>query len=172
MATDRELLKSAQVGALVSAGLSDPELAVKQMHRKEYVFFLTDDGDAGTPNPEMAIPMPVACRVVSCKVTAPIAVTGHATTNAVFTVAKRTGAGSATTISTFTTTLSAPANSLAAFVPAAMTVTAADAVLAASDVLTCKLTKGSTGVAVTTAAGDDTAAGSRCTVTVVVEEIG
>jgi len=170
MATDRELLKSAQVGALVSAGLSDPELAVKQAHRKVYDFQLTDEGDADGTSQEYGFRMPFACRVISAHATAPINVTGHATTNAIFTVSKRV-AGSATAIGVVTTTLAAPANSMVAHVPLALTITAADAVLAAGDVLTAKLTKGSTGVAVCEATAT-TVHASYATVTVVVEEIG
>lgn len=170
MPTNRDILKSAQASAVASTSITDAPAEVAKAHRRTYSFTAFDNADADTATPEMAHRMPVACRVVAIYITAPIAVTGHATTNAVFTVAKRTGAGAATTIGTLTTTLSAPANSLAAFVPKAVTITAADAELAAEDVLTFKMTKGSTGVAVTEAASA-TLGGSACIIDVVVEEI-
>lgn len=169
MATDRTLFKAAQKGHVGSVGLVDVEGTVRAVHRRTYTFQVRDNAVTAAGCEGVAYVMPVACKVISAWATTPINVTGHATTNAVWTVSKYV-AGVATSVATATTTLAAPANSMTAFVPLALTVTASAVELAAGDVLSAKLSKGSTGVAVTTADGA-TIVGSAATITVVVEEI-
>lgn len=159
---DREQLKGVQIGHAGSNGLTDVVTTVKQCHYRPYVVSLTDGGTAGTNATEVAIPVQLKCKVVAIYITAPVAVTGDDTNNKVFTIAKRTAGGSATTIGTYTTSAS-PANSMTAFSPVTLTLTASAVELASGDCITVKAIKGGTGVAI----GSATAAAY---VTVVVEE--
>ena len=165
MATDRTILKSAQKGHVGSVGLSDPEGAVHEAHRRSYTFQITDGGTAGTDAAEAGVAMPVACKVVAVYLTAPIAVAGHASNNKTITVSKRV-AGSATAIAAYTLTV---ANALTAFVPVSVTgtngtFTASAAALAAGDALTVKTVVAASGIAIASST-------AFFTVTVVVEEI-
>lgn len=166
--SDRTMLKQAQAGMVGSSGFAaDPLLgAVAQAHTKYYQFLVSDAATAGTAVTETAIAMPVAGKVVSVAMTAPIAVTANNTNFATVAIAKRTAAGSATAIASQTTAITGSGN-LAAFVPykfLAAAFTAANQALAADDVLTLAISKTASGVALN-------AATSYFTVTVGVEEI-
>jgi hypothetical protein len=85
--------------------------------------------------------------VKKIRFTAPIAVTANGSNFATITVSKRTAAGAAVTLGTFSTS----ATSMVAFVPADLTLTAANLKLAAGDVITVAISKTGTGVALTAA---------------------
>ena len=151
-----QLTASGIMGAIYGlfSGLdaTDETLLKNLLYRRTVKGTVTDGGTAGTAQTETPLwknTTGASVRVVGITVTAPIAVTGHATTNAVFTVTKRDSAGgTAAVVGTYTTTLAAPANSLTAFLPATITLTAANVVVASNEVLTILMSKGSTGVAV------------------------
>lgn len=95
--------------------------------------------------------------VRSVVVVAPIAVTADAANIATILVQKRTitagVAGAAVTIATIST-ITVTGVSLVAFVPLVVPITAANAVVGATDVLTYSVTKGGTGVALTAATSE------------------
>lgn len=168
--TDRKRLKNAQAAQLASnegVMVSTAKAAVADAHRRQYTIQLTDAATAGTAVTETVMArIPVACRLITAYMSAPIAVTANDTTYATVTVAKRTGAGGATTLASQTTKITGGSGNLAAFVPAALTNTATSAnlAIAAGDVVTVAVAKASTGVALT-------AATSTFNVTLVLEEV-
>ncbi len=174
MATDREILKTAQAGHLGSAGCAvDPMVTVKAAHTRVYNFPVSNivqaSGAIGTVIEYPMFRVPFACRVLSVYVTAPIAVANAASNIVTFTCARERAAVSSTiaTADTTTTTGVAFATGLAAFVPKAMTLsaTSANLDLVAGDVVTIAAAKGASGVLIN---GLQTA----CMVSVTVEENG
>lgn len=153
MSTDREIYKKTLRGQLGSSNASAPDDLAAELNEHSHSFLVQDAATAGTDITETELyTAKVACRVKLVQVAAPIAVTAHATTNAVFTLAKRTAGGAATTLATDVTT-SGGTGSLTAFAPVDLPLsTAAGALdLAAGDSITFKAIKGSTGVALTAA---------------------
>lgn len=152
--TDRTHLKNVQIGHCLSNSLTDAPGTVGKMHTHKLSCLVADAATAGTAVTETVIGSAVdAGKVTYINITAPIAVTGHATNNATITVSKRTAAGSAVIIGTYTTTLVSPVNTMVAFVPRPVTLatTAGYTSLAAGDVVTVLISKGSSGVALTAA---------------------
>lgn len=125
---------------------------VRSTFRETYVAQIANSV-AGTAVTESVIDhVRRSCFVKGISITAPIAVTGDNTNNAVVTVAKRTGAGAQTVIAAFTTNVAG--GNLAAFVPLklpASAFTPANVQLAVDDVLTVAIAKGGTGVALSAA---------------------
>src|SRR5690349_7637273 len=95
--TDRTRMKNAQASQLASnEGLmvSTAKAVVADSARRQYTIQLTDAATAGTAVTETVMArIPIACRLVTAYMAAPIAVTANDTTYATVTVAKRTGAG-------------------------------------------------------------------------------
>lgn len=89
--------------------------------------------------------------VTSAVACTPIAVTGSDTTNATFTVTKRSSVGGTAVVVATYTTSATPANSMTAFLPVAMPLTAANAIVAPNEILTVLVSKLSTGVAIAAA---------------------
>ncbi len=156
MATDREILKSAQVGAIGSTPVTAAAATVSAAHTRYYQFLVSDFGTAGRAVTTTCMHMPVKGKVVSVSMTAPLTVTKSDSVYATITVGKQSGA-SASTIAACATksTLAAGATGadLAAGVPykfLASAFTLANCQMAADDVLTVAIAKASTGSALTT----------------------
>lgn len=154
MPTDTEKAKLQVLGGL-QQNIATRDLAlaeVQRMRRRTVTIYVQDAATAGTAVTEtvmLCCPAGGTIRVVSAKVAAPVAIAADNTDYCTFTVSKRTGAGSATSVSS-ADTRAASLNALAAFVPEALTnsTTAADLDLAASDVLTFKVVKSGSGKAI------------------------
>jgi hypothetical protein len=167
MPTDTEITKGLEVGYLSSAlGTNALALAEVQRKRRRIISKLFQDAaTAGTAITETVFcRVPGACRVVSVYVSAPIAVTAAAANIATFNLAKRTAGAASTAVATGSTVTAGTPGTLTAFAPAALTITAANAELAAGDALTFAVVKGASGVALT-------AATSYLEVTVELEDI-
>lgn len=133
--TDRELLKQQQAGALGTTGASTPIASVARVHGDVFTFESTSDAAMA----EIGMRIDAACRVKSVYITPSVALAKHASAYTVYTVAKRDGAGGAAdTVATLTTEDIAAGVALAAFEPAAFTLTDANVVFAAGEVLTFK----------------------------------
>jgi hypothetical protein len=155
--TDRQTLKDALVGVLGSkptAEVADPRAVVNLANSIAVSGKYSDAATAGTAITETVHWVaPYACKVIHAKVSAPVAAAAHASNIATFTVAKRTGAGGATTVASGSTVTGGAPAALAAFVPGALTMStvAGATTLAAGDVLTFAVAKGASGVALTAA---------------------
>ncbi len=174
MPTDREILKLAQAGQIGSSGCAaDPLVTVKALHTRVYNVpvsnIVQSSGAIASVIEYAAFRVPFACRVLSCYVTAPIAVANAASNIVTFNVARERAAVSTSiaTADTTTTTGVAFATGLAAFVPKAMTLsaTSANLDLAAGDAVTISAIKGASGVLIN---GLQT----FCMVSITVEENG
>lgn len=164
MATDRALLKMAQVGQVGGLNLVDPDGTVGLAHSRAITANITDGGTIGTAVTESVIyRAPAAGVVKAAYYTAPVAIPGNDTTFATFTLSKRTAGGAATVIGSQNTKITGGAGSAVAFVPVPLVLVGAAVQLAAGDVLTIAVTKGSTGVAIS-------AATSTAGITVLLEE--
>ncbi len=138
--------------------------------RAEHVFVrryiechLNDEGTAGNGSAEHIVHRAnTAGRVVSMYITAPVTISAHNSNYATFTLSKKTGVGTSTAIAAPATTITAGLT-FTAFLPVAITLTAANVGYAAGDSLTLKLVKTASGQACG-------AARSPCHVTVLVEE--
>lgn len=148
MPTDIEKLKANLAGG--EQALTDPATAINGLFTRTYSESAANSVAATAVTESILEDVRRAGIVKTVTVTAPIAVTGDPTNNAVITVSKRTiaagAAGSAVTIATFTTTAN-----LVAFVPFVVPLTAANVLVGAADVLTYSIAKGGTGVALTAA---------------------
>lgn len=143
MATDREILKNQQAGALGTApGVSDAKDTIRKFH--EETFLLANDADASLV--ERGFRVQKAFRVKSCYY---IPSTGLAASDSAYdtlTVSKRDGAGgSASVVATRTTQVTGGA-ALVAFVPFELTLSATTAYhyFAVGEVLTVLITETST----------------------------
>lgn len=140
MATDRAIFKAQEAGRAATSGASDPIGITGTVHEETFVF----SNVAGSPLAEVGITMVKACKVKSIRAL-PAATLAVAAANFVTgTVAKRDGAGgAATTIGSFSTEDGVGA-ALTAFTPTTVTVSAANAEIAAGGVLTYKLVDNAT----------------------------
>ncbi len=146
MATDREIIKSQQIGTYKTASkdtaISTPDASVRQLHEETFVF----SNVAGSPLAEVAIYMAKKCKVKSI-IAMPAANLATAAANYVTgTVGKRDAAGAnSTAIGAFTTNSSGGA-ALAAFVatPVTVSTTAGVADIAAGASLTYALVDNAT----------------------------
>jgi len=164
--TDREKLKSSQIGALVSSEVSDPETVIKAAHRQVFYVALTDEADADGTATNGGIYMPIAGKVVASYATTEVAVTAHASNYKTFVLEKGTIA-SPTTIASFATD-TVTTDDMVAGVPKEMTLVAAAQTFAAGTMLRAKLTAAASGVAVCTATAT-TVHDAKAYVTFVVE---
>lgn len=162
MATDRQMLKSASAGMVGSLGNAVDPLtpitgSVASSHTRYYHFQVSDFGTAARAVTTTAMHMPVAGKVVSVSITAPLAVVASDSVYATVTVAKKSGV-TASTIAACATKATIAAGAIGADLVAAIpykflanAFTAANVNLAADDVLTVAIAKASTGTALTTA---------------------
>lgn len=134
MATDREILKLQQIGALGTTPVAaSPRTAIAEMHEQTFSF----SNIAAADFAEAAFTMPKACRVKSIWLTPGATLAAHASNNITYTVAKRDGAGgAATTIGTNTTDVAGLG--LTAFTPKTLALVAGTTEIAAGGVLTFK----------------------------------
>lgn len=124
MATDRALLKQAQSGHIGSIGAVDPIGEVGKAHQETFVFEL----DADATLAERGFRVDKAFRLKSVYFTPTTALAANGTNYITLECKKRDGAGGAAVVAATTNTNTAGANvSLAAFVPAALTLSATDA---------------------------------------------
>lgn len=168
MATDTAIAKNLEAGYLASA-LGSNANAVAQVakeNQRTYTVLVADAATAGTAVTETIVgTVPYACRVISWKVSTPIAVTASDTTYATFSGARRTAAGgTSTAIAVQTSKITAGLGNMTAFAAYSLDLTAANTELVAGAQLTFAIAKASTGVALT-------AATSYVNVTVVTEDI-
>lgn len=138
--TDRALLKQQQAGMLGGTTASAPITEIGKVHEETFVFANV----AGSPLAEVGIAMTKAGVIKSIRAT-PAANLATAASNYVTgTVAIRDGAGgAASTVGSFTTNSSGGA-ALTAFTPTTVTVTQANAVFAAGNVITYALVDNAT----------------------------
>lgn len=86
MATDREILKNQQLGAVVTApAISDPRTAISEVHEETFVF----DLDADASQAERGLPCLKAYKVKSIKLLPSSSLAAHATAYVTYTVQKR-----------------------------------------------------------------------------------
>ena len=134
-----------------STDATDKALVRKFMSQKKCEAHLSDAATAGTAHTETFVwqnDTGADMYVTAANVVVPIAVASNGSNYASFFLYRRTSAGaSQTTIGTVDTS----ATSLVAFAPQALTLTAANVLVANGSVLTCAITKTGTGVALTAA---------------------
>jgi hypothetical protein len=139
---------------LSSLDATDATLVKALLLRRAHSIPVTDGGTAGTAQGETVLwrnNTGASVKVVSAHASAPVAVTAHGTNYATFTVTKRTSAGaSAATVATFATD-TVTTDDMTAFAPVALTLTDANVVVPDGYVLTGKVTKAASGVAVASA---------------------
>jgi len=136
--------------AASNTGISDAKATADAMNKRTFHILVADAATAGTAVTETVIVQVQRAGIAKAvRIATPIAVTAHDTNYATFTVAKRTGSGSASTIASQTTKITGGSGNVTAFVPVTLTLTDANVVLAAGDVLTIAIAKASSGVALT-----------------------
>lgn len=142
------------VGLFSALDSTDQTTLKKQLWRKTARCSVTDGGTAGTAQTETFVWQNNTggdVVVTACNVVTPVAVTAHGTTYATFLLYKRTSAGaSQATIGSFATD-TVTTDDMTAFAPKALTLTAANVIVPDGYVLTCAVTKASTGVAIASA---------------------
>lgn len=149
--SDFSELKRLEVARIASnSAIASPENAIAQTCQTAVGVLVSDAATAGTAVTEtVCLVAPYPLKIVSAKMAAPIAVTANDTNYATVTIGTRSGAGSASTVAVMSTQITGGSGNLVAFVPVAMTVTTT--ILAAGDVLTIKVVKAASGVALTAA---------------------
>lgn len=126
--------------------------AAEDAQKRTYGCLVADAATAGTAVTETIMGHVRRAGIVkSVTITTPIAVTEAAANTATFTISKRTAGGAASTIATGQTITTTGIGSFTAFLPKSISLTAANVVLAAGDVLTIAISKQSSGVALTAA---------------------
>jgi hypothetical protein len=140
MATDRDLLKTAEKGRLGSTSIANVATAVEATHRRVVTWHnITLESNAAANGTEYHIArFPRACKVVSAYETEHANVAADTSHYLTLTLAKRTAGGAATTLGTYVGNVA-----LTAWVPNALTLSSNATVLelAAGDSLTIKTTK-------------------------------
>jgi hypothetical protein len=149
MATDREILKNQQLGALVTTDASSPRTAIEDTHRHSRDFMKTGTENAAT-NVASTLMFTVKrkskTRAVNYLTGTNVA--SNASNYVVITVQKQTAGASATTVATYNTAPSAQ-GAITTNIPAAFSVvTNTDGTLAADDTLHYIVEKYGTGQAV------------------------
>jgi hypothetical protein len=133
---------------------TDQATVKKAMWRKKWVIDCHDSATAGTAftaSPLYYNDTGADVKVVSARCTAPVAVTGHASNYATFSVAKLDTAGAnSATVATYATD-AATTKDMVANVAKDMTLTAANVIVPAGYYLVGAIAKASSGVAVTAA---------------------
>lgn len=138
--TDRELLKQQERGQLGTTGAVDPLNEVNRAHEETFTFEVGSDNTIA----EMGLACEKAFKVKGVRFTGATALAANGSNYISMLVQKRDGAGGAAVTVASTDTNTAGANvSLAAFVPAVLTLSAttANLLFAAGNVLTFKSTE-------------------------------
>lgn len=165
MTVTKDSLKGNARGVVSGVNTAADEARADHVFQGRYVTWpFRDAATAGTAYTETVIFQAVASSttVKKARVALPVTAAANASNGAVITLARRTGAGGAVTIASWST-LSAAQGTLTAFIPGEMVLTAANVELAAGDVLTLAVSKAASGVALTAATSD-------ASVTVLLEE--
>lgn len=147
MATDRNLLKQAQIGHVGSAGLSAPTTAVKESHRRTYTWVKTAIDTNATDNTAefCVVKLERASRLIAASYAAIANVASAANNTIQMTVGARLAADPANAV--------VVANSLSnvapwvAWTPLAITLVANAVDVTANSVLTFKVLKANSGTA-------------------------
>jgi hypothetical protein len=130
---------------------TDETLVKKMLWRKKVKLEVTDGGTAGTAQGETFMwynDTGVDVTVKESRAIAPVAVTAHGTNYATFTLSKRDTAGAnAATVAEFATD-TVTTDDMTAFLPKSMTLTSANVTVPSGYVLTGKVAKAGTGVAI------------------------
>lgn len=176
MATaDSALAKNDLQGRWADLGMGSAKTTATQVALRRRVHWKgTDGGTAGSAiGEEICFRAEVACTVISAHFCGGIAITADASNIATFLLQKRPASGpsSPVTVASASTVTTDPVfgSNYTAWTPLQLTNsgTAANLSMVAGDVLTMKVTKGGTGVAVGAAA---TATGANIHIAIVVEE--
>lgn len=143
------------LGALMSQAAAADQTAVEDMMARQIVEAeVGDNATAGTAGDERVIYRNQSARdmrVVAAHIVTPAAETANDTNYATFRVQRRNSDGSsAVTVASGALTTTGLGN-LTAFSPAALTLTAANVIVASGRVLTADITKTGTGIALSTA---------------------
>lgn len=151
MALSANSIFKAIYGLFSGVDSTDETTLKKLLWRKQVALNVTDGGTAGTAAGETLVwynDTGVDVAVRSALAISGISVTANATNYATFDLSKRDGAGgSATSIATFATD-TVTTDDMVAFVPKTMTLTDSAVVVPSGGVLTAKVTKAGTGVAI------------------------
>lgn len=138
-------------GLFSALDATDEALLKNTIYRDKVEAHVTDGGTAGTAQTETFIYKNTSGTnqlVVSASFCTPIAVTADASNNATITVTKRSSSGGTAAIVATNVTTAGGTGSITAFLPVPLTLTVANVVLAANEVLTVLVSKGGTGVAI------------------------
>lgn len=140
-------------GLFSSLDSTDATLLKNTLYRQKVRVYVTDGGTAGTAQTATAFfTNDLGCnlRVVSAKLIVPVAVTGHDTNNATFTLSKVDADGTnAATVAARTSNVAG--GNYTAFKPVDLTLTEANAVVASGWSLRIAVSKASSGVAIAAA---------------------
>lgn len=147
MATDRELLKQAQVGHVGSAGFSNAETAVASAHTRSIEGQMTIGAAAGTNTAEAGFGVVVRKgKAVAGYIVVEANVAADATDFVNYYIYKRTGAGASQVQLARWNTHSSAQGALTRWNAHAMSMTTnTEAVIAAGSVVTYEITKGGSG---------------------------
>ena len=148
MPTDREFIKRAQKGQYGSLGASTPNAEVDKMHQRRIVVRTILDAAASTVNVLSLGVMDRAVKVVSCKFICDGAVTAHDTNFKTLSVEKTDTAGGAFVVIASISTTVAGTGNIVALIPETLTLTAANAEVAAGGQLVFRTAVGASGVVV------------------------
>lgn len=144
MATDRDLLKSAEKARLGSTSISNVADTVEKVHRRTHNWSnITLEANAAANGSEYVVArVPNACKLISAYETEIVTVGADASNNLTLTLAKRTAGGAASTLATL-----AGGAAQTQWVATAFTNNSNATLLelAAGDVITVKTTKAGTG---------------------------
>lgn len=156
-------------GLLSSLDSTDDDLVKNLLVREKVEAHVTDGGTASTAQTETFMwrnDTGVDMYVVSARFCTPVAVTANDTNYATLTLAKRDSAGAnSATVGSMTTQITGGSGNVTAFLPVALSLTAANRVVPSGSVLTIAVAKASAGVALA-------AATSQVRVVVIVEPAG
>lgn len=140
-------------GILSALDATDEALIKSALWRDKAEAHVTDGGTAGTAQTETFVwrnDTGADVLVVGAKICTPVGVTANDTNNATVTLSKRSSSGgSQATVGALTTNTAQ--GSITAFLPVALTLTAANVVVASGEVLTIAVSKAGTGVAIAAA---------------------
>ena len=139
--------------ALLSTGLAADQTRAEHVFVRRFIELDLDDAaTAGTACAEKVVHIaPTSGEVISCTVAPGAAITADNTDKATFTLAKRTGAGGATTIASGDTSITGALVFTPIFITQALNITASAVKYALGDVLTMKVVKGGAGQAISSA---------------------
>lgn len=150
-------IKNAIYGLFSGLDSTDETMLKNLLYRQVATCRLFDAATAGTAmtvTPFFRNHTGVNLRVISAHVVAPVAVATDETDYVTFNLARYTSAGGSATAVGANTTNAAGFGALVAFAPEALTLTAANVILADGGVLTAAVAKAAAGKAITAATSD------------------